>query len=82
MCHLQPVFPSGSVASEPDVSIEQAYHEDRIDIIALPVAFLDTVGIDARGIIGAAPEEILLPVVLNLDNEVPAQSVTAAEVQP
>lgn len=74
--------PAGSAAAETDAGVEKADHEDRTDIIALSVTFSSSVGVDARRIIGAAPEEVLLPVVLDLNDEVPAGVISAAESVP
>lgn len=75
-------LPAGVVSAEADVGVEQAHEEDGVDVVALPAALLDTVGVDAGGVVGAAAEEELLPVVLDLDQEVPAEGVAAAKVEP
>ena len=74
--------PTGILTVKAQTGIEQGHKKDRLNVVVLSVTLLDPIGVDAGGIIGAAPEEVLLPVVLYLDDEIPAEGVAAAEVQP
>ena len=77
-----PAVPTGILTVKAQTGIEQGHKKDRLNIVVLSVTLLDPIGVDARGVIGATPEEVLLPVVLYLDDEIPAEVISAAESVP